>query len=459
MQNLHNKGIKVLENLISFNTINHPDENIYPDSSILKYLEDLLKSWNKDYKVKYFEEGYYKSIYISPYLDKSCFILFLGHLDVVPVSKGWRYEPFQLTIRNSETGFGRGSKDCKGSVVSALLTLYQINTDPKYNRLKNQVGIYLSTDEETGGRFGANVFFQEAKKSNFLPQYVINVDGGPRVVYKRRAGFKVLLSSPPLNGEIKGSLEEKIFRARVLHDNNRHSAYFVPGVDTHPLLSLSKYLKLNPHLKLKKISGEWIKGNVVPNSVTAEFINTTTISNLLENHNYDKNMHDIFLLLRKITLFNLDTKIASDFGITINPNIVKYTQEDGITIDLDIRIFLNSESRGLLVEAIKRQIPSTFESLDVICSGSSGYFYTNPQNELVTTANEVLKQFNLINKNEMPIEQEGASDARYVTLYNVPVIDLGPQGGNIHGNDEFINLKSMITYSKVYTEIIQKLLD
>ena len=459
MQDLYNKGIRILEKLISFNTTNYPDENLYPDLLILNYLEALIKSWNKDYKFVYYEEGNYKSLYVSPRLDKPCFILFLGHLDVVPVSKGWTYEPFELTITNSEVGFGRGSKDCKGSVVSALLALYQINTTPEYNKLKDKIGIFLSTDEETGGKYGADVFFRDAKKNNLLPQYVINVDGGPRVVYKRRAGFKVVVSSPPRNRVIEGSLEEKKFQTRVLHDNNRHSAYFVPGVDTHALLSLSKYLKLNPHLKLKEISGGWIKGNVIPDSVTAEFINTDIGLNVKKDYNYDENLNEVILLLRKITLFNLDTEIQSDFGITVNPNIVKYNEKEGICVDFDIRIFLNSDSRKNLLEAIKKQIPSTFKCLDVKSTGSSGYFYTNPQNELVTTANEVLKQFKLIDNDAMPIEQEGASDARYVTSYNIPVIDLGPKGGNIHGDDEYINLVSMVEFSKVYTEIIKTLLD
>ncbi|MHA2052341.1 MAG: M20/M25/M40 family metallo-hydrolase [Candidatus Hodarchaeales archaeon] len=459
MQDFYNRGTQFLEKLIRFNTVNYPDVNIYPDLSIFNYLEKLLKTWNNDYKIKSYTEGKYKSIYITPRLEKSCFILFLGHLDVVPVSKRWKFEPFELTVGKEKNGFGRGSKDCKGSVVSALLTLFQINTDPKYEYLKHKIGMYLSTDEETGGKFGANVFFQDAKRNNFLPRYVINVDGGPRVVYKRRAGFKVAISAPPLNKRIKGSLEEKTFQTRVLHDNNRHSAYFVRGVDTHALLSLSKYLKLNPHLKLNKITGEWIKGNVIPDSISAGFINTTAGSHSAQNYDYDEYLNKLILLLREIVLIHVDTEIKSDFGLTINPNILKYSGNEGTEVQFDIRIFLNSDSKNLLLDTIKNRIPSEYKFLTITCTGSSGFFYTDPQNELVTTANQVLKQHKLIFEDEMPIEQEGASDARYASLHGVPVIDLGPKGGNIHGDDEFISLESMIHFSEVYIDIIKNLLD
>ena len=60
-------------------------------------------------------------------------------------------------------------------------------------------------------------------------------------------------------------------------------------------------------------------------------------------------------------------------------------------------------------------------------------------------------------RHEEPIEQEGASDARYATSHNIPVIDLGPKGGNVHGSNEYIDLQSMIHFSKIYHDIVSKL--
>ena len=441
-------GIEILRKLISYGTINDPTNDKIPDAKIIDYLEKLLKEWDPKVESKIFEINNYKSIYFAPTLKEPVNILFIGHLDVVPVSKGWVSNPFDLKIED-EIGYGRGTKDCKGSIVSCLLAFKSLLKEKNY--LTKKLGFFFSSDEETGGQFGAKVFFDWLKEENLSPLYVINVDGGPRVVNKRRAGFGVKIDLPSNRHKIKGRLISKDFTTRILEDDNRHSAYFVKGCDTHAAISLSKFLHLNRNLKVHSINGSWVKGNVIPNQISIELIEPNEESNdVIE---YDENLTQILTALRSIILLHVSTKIFSEFGITVNPNLISYTETNGTTVYFDVRLFLSSEEKELLIESFRDQLGSLKSIATISCPGTSGYFYTEKASPLVRVAENVLYTYGLVSDS---CEQEGASDSRYTN--GIPVIDLGPVGGNIHGSNEFINLKSLEMFSNVYKEIIQRLI-
>ena len=451
-------GIELLKNLLAYDTVNNPANGRFPDLSIIQFVQDTLLRWNPEYKYQIFETDDYSSIYIASDLIKSKDIVFLGHLDVVPVTHDWVSNPFELTLKNNSLAFGRGSKDCKGSIVSALLFLKRINENFISDSLISKIGIFLSTDEETGGQHGAKKFFEFAEKDNILPKRVINVDGGPKVVFKRRAGFNLRLSIPPLIKNISSKIKEEEFHTRIMYDNNRHSAYFVPGVDSHALLLLSKYLHINSQIKISDISGEWVKGNVIPNSVKASVLDSQADSNHKQLHTYDANLTKLLRKLRRIILADIITEKPSEFGITVNPNILTYSPEKGTELQFDIRAFLSPKEKEKLVNHVKSSIGDLANQCKIECRGSSGYFYTDPSDELVVVSTEVMREYDLMDDGEPPKEQEGASDARYATMHGVPVIDIGPKGGNIHGDNEFIVIDSMIQFSFVYERIVEKLL-
>jgi len=440
-------GIRILRKLISFDTTNDPTNNKIPKGNIIEYLELLLKEWNPDLESKIFDMNNYKSIYFAPSLKIPVDILFMGHLDVVPVSKGWNSNPFDLKIEN-DIGYGRGTKDCKGSIVSSLLAFKSLLEEK--NLVTQKLGLFFSSDEETGGQYGAKMFFEWLKQENLSPICVINVDGGPRVVNKRRGGFGVKINLPVNRQKMKGRIISKEFTTRILEDDNRHSAYFVKGCDTHAAINLSKYLHLNRNLKVRTIHGSWIKGNVIPDQITVELINPDEKStNFIK---YDENLTQILTALRSIILLNVPTEIFSEFGITVNPNIISYTKTEGTTIYFDVRLFLDSKEKELLIESFKTQLGSLKAIATISCPGTSGYFYTDETSRLVCVSENVLHEYNLISDS---CEQEGASDSRYTN--GIPVIDLGPFGGNIHGSNEFINLKSLELFSNIYKEIIKRL--
>ncbi len=441
----------LLRDLIHFRTINDPANNIRPEPAILDYVRTLVQKWENKLQAHVFEDHGYSSIHLAVDLNNKVDILFMGHLDVVPVSKRWKSDPFDLRIE-SGLAYGRGAKDCKGSVVSALIMLEKLCVEK--NPLLERIGFFLSMDEESGGRYGAKKFFNNLKENKILPQFVVNVDGGPRVVYKRRAGFGVKLSLLPKILKIRGQLKSQKCQTRIIGDANRHSAYFVRGSDTHALVSLSKLLHLNRNWKVNNIHGSWVKGNVIPDDIEAKIVVPSNVSDSTLVA-YDENLTKILRKIRSLILIDLQTDIVSEFGVSVNPNLVSYSSE-GTEIYFDVRAFLSSEETENLIEAFKQRLEDLGTETTITCPGTSGYFYTSKESPLVNVSTFILKEHSLPSD---ACEQEGASDSRYASVYQIPVIDLGPRGGNIHGTDEYIDLGSMKEFASIYEEVVSRLLN
>ncbi len=442
----------LLRDLIHFRTINDPANGIRPEPAILDYIRILVQEWEVKLQAQIFEDHSYSSLYFAIDPNNKVDILFMGHLDVVPVSKGWKSDPFVLRVE-SGLAYGRGVKDCKGSVVSALLMLEKLSVEK--NPLLERIGFFLSMDEESGGHYGAQKFLNNLKKNNILPQYVINVDGGPRVVYKRRAGFGVKLSLPAkiLKTKGRGQLKSQKCQTRIVGDANRHSAYFVRGSDTHALVSLSKLLHLNRNWRVNNIFGSWVKGNVIPDDIEAKIVVPSNVSDSTLV-TYDENLTSVLRKIRSLILIDIQTDIISEFGISVNPNLVSYSSA-GTEIYFDVRAFLSSDKTENLINAFKQRLEELVTEATITCSGTSGYFYTSKDSPLVNISAQVLEEYSLPSD---ACEQEGASDSRYVSAYQIPVIDLGPRGGNIHGTDEYIDLESMKEFASIYEEIVSRLL-
>ncbi|MFX1544759.1 MAG: M20/M25/M40 family metallo-hydrolase [Promethearchaeota archaeon] len=441
------KAETLLKELIQFKTINDPARDIRPDPDILFYIEKLVKKWNPELEVKIFEDQGYSSIFFAKNPIKID-ILFMGHLDVVPVSDGWSSDPFTLRIDSkSGLGYARGSKDCKGSVVSALLMLEK--SCKEKNPFLKQIGFFLSLDEETGGRSGAKVFFDHILKNP--PKFVINVDGGSRVVHKRRAGFGVKINLPPKHIDSFGLIKKQRCNTHIIGEENRHSAYFVRGCDSHSVVALSKLLHLHRDWRVKEINGAWIKGNVIPDFIEASIVQLD--KEVESKVSYDENLTNILQKIRSLILIDLPTEVRSEFGITVNPNIISYSTTKGTEVYFDVRAFISSEKTKMLIDAFKQRLEGLSHEAVISCPGTSGFFHTPKDSFLVKIATTVLEKHSLFSE---ACEQEGASDARYAT--DIPVIDLGPKGGNIHGNNEFIDLESMKEFATIYEEIVSLLI-
>ena len=156
--NLYEKSIKILTDLISFKTISGKD-----NGPLIDYCDDILKT-NGVSTFRVFDDNkervnLFGTIKAKKTNGKKPIIL-SGHTDVVPVSKGWKTDPFIATIKGDKL-FGRGSCDMKGFIACALAyvpTLSSVNLD-------RDIHFSFTFDEETAC-IGAPLLIKELKKRN-----------------------------------------------------------------------------------------------------------------------------------------------------------------------------------------------------------------------------------------------------------------------------------------------------
>ena len=156
--NLYKKSIKILTDLISFKTISGKD-----NGPLIDYCDDILKA-NGVSTFRVFDDNkervnLFGTIKAKKTNGKKPIIL-SGHTDVVPVSKGWKTDPFVATIKGDKL-FGRGSCDMKGFIACALAyvpTLSSVNLD-------RDIHFSFTFDEETAC-IGAPLLIKELKKRN-----------------------------------------------------------------------------------------------------------------------------------------------------------------------------------------------------------------------------------------------------------------------------------------------------
>lgn len=79
-------------------------------------------------------------------------ILFTPHVDTVPVTRGWKFPPFDGTIKGGRI-YGRGATDCKANVAVCLWLIKKLQE--KKEHLENlDVVFAFCADEETGSHYG-----------------------------------------------------------------------------------------------------------------------------------------------------------------------------------------------------------------------------------------------------------------------------------------------------------------
>lgn len=154
--NLYEKSIKILTDLIAFKTVSGQD-----NSSLIDYCENILNDIGIDTFKVYDDDkkrvNLFGTLKAKNQSTKKPIIL-SGHTDVVPVSKGWSSDPFVATIKNDKL-YGRGSCDMKGFIACTLAYAPIF----KESNLDRDLHFCYTFDEETAC-IGAPLLIEELKK-------------------------------------------------------------------------------------------------------------------------------------------------------------------------------------------------------------------------------------------------------------------------------------------------------
>ena len=157
-EHLFKNSVKILTDLISFKTISGEDNN-----SLIDYCDDILKKIGASSFRTFDDDKKRVNLFATIKAKNSSNkkpIIFSGHTDVVPVSKGWSTDPFIATIKNNKL-YGRGSCDMKG-FIACTLAFAPIYSETNLDR---DIHFSFTFDEETACK-GAPILIEELKKRN-----------------------------------------------------------------------------------------------------------------------------------------------------------------------------------------------------------------------------------------------------------------------------------------------------
>ncbi|AMQ19087.1 M20/M25/M40 family metallo-hydrolase [Thermococcus peptonophilus] len=433
--------LELLSSLVSFETVNDPARGIRPSKDCPAFIRDTLASWGIESELIE-RDGYY-AVYGEIGEGKPK-LLFMAHFDVVPVNREeWETDPFKLTVKG-DRAYGRGSADDKGNVASIMLALKELSKE----KLNGKVLFAFTGDEEIGGRMAMHLAEKLAQERK-LPEYMVNADGiGMKPIIRRRKGFGVTVRVSAEKAMVKGTVKRETFRIRTPVLETRHAAYFLPGVDTHPLIAASHFLRSREAFAVS-LEGKFLKGNVVPGEVTLTYVS----SGEGEEVEVDLGLTRLLKAVVPFVRAPIKAEKYSDYGVSITPNL--YSIEDGKhVLKFDVRAMSRSkdEIECAMKEIAEFNLPEA--EVEVATNEKAGYLFTHPEEKIVRVTLGVLKE---LGEKAEPVEGPGAADSRFFTPYGVKAIDFGPRGGNIHGPNEYVEINSLRKMPALYAELARRL--
>ncbi|MEM4866287.1 MAG: M20/M25/M40 family metallo-hydrolase [Sulfolobales archaeon] len=431
--------IKLLDTLVSYNTVNDPNRGVKPTREIVDFISEWL-SKRGIYSDLIESGGYYS---ILGYLGRipPCVGL-LAHYDTVPAApERWKYDPFKLTVADGRA-YGRGALDDKSNVASILVALEKL----KGHQLDCGIVFAFTGDEETGGSNGAFVVSQKLKSEGIVPKYLINGDGvGMVPIIRRRKSFSAEVRVPSKKTVVRGKFGTAKFTAYYPVSQHAHAAYFIGGVDSHPLVAASVFVR-ESNAFVRNIRGVFLKSNVIPPEVEIEYIIPDPRG---EDVEVDEGLTELVKALLPIVKTPIRTRAYSEYGVSITPNV--YSFSDGYhKVVLDIRAMSLRED---VAESLKEVISESLcdASVDVRTDVGS-YLNTPPRSKVVESIIASLREVGI---EPRLAEGAGASDSRYFTPLGVEAVDIGPRGGNMHGDDEYVEIESLELMPIVYYNAVR----
>ncbi len=370
--------------------------------------------------------------------------LYMAHFDVVPPGPGWSREPFEPVVEGGRL-YGRGAADDKGNVAAIAIALRGFEPG------RGTLLVAFTGDEEVGGSGGAGWLAGRLRAWGLWPDYVVNGDGAfSRVIVRRRSVFRARLRVEASRVEGEGRSFRLGFRLEVRGRDTRHAAYFIPGVDSHPLLEASAVVRARGY-GVSGVWGEWVKGNVLPASVVVEVVEPCGGCGRAV---WDEGLTAAVGSLIPLTRPPLRVELVSEYGVTATPNV--YRVEGGWHVfDIDLRAM--TMDRGAVEEALARVLEEVMPrglGWELEVSGGQGYLYTPRSAPLVELALRVNRGLGLSGE---PMEAAGASDSRYFSPHGSQAIDYGPLGGGVHGPDEYVELDALGKAVEFYRRVAEAL--
>ena len=243
---------QLLRELIRIDTTNPPGNETQAATYLAHYLA------NEGFKTEVIESAPGRGSVITRLkgTGEKPSLLLLSHLDVVAADPNeWTVDPFAGTIKDDYV-YGRGAIDMKSMTASEVLVMELLKKNNV--KLKGDVVLAATADEEQGGEEGAGYLLQNYREKIWCP-YVINEGGGLAVPTEKGNVFtvqtaekgilwlKIKAKGTPGHGSTPNTADNAIMRIYKVIDkieNYQPETMYIPTLKQY----LAEIAKYNPEL-------------------------------------------------------------------------------------------------------------------------------------------------------------------------------------------------------------------
>ncbi len=342
--------------------------------------------------------------------DKGNALIFNGHIDTVPshIFKWSKTKPFNAKLIDGKI-YGLGACDMKGGIVASLFALKAIIS--LNISIIGKVIIESVVDEEFGGGNGSLACVKKGYKGNFaiiteptsMNICVSNVSS--QALDIEVIGDKGLMY---LSGKEVGGINSMLIAARIINALKDYEDY---------LNSLKCHYAVYKNIDrpIKFLFSDIKAGDIDPNRVFTTPEKCVFRVYLMNYPEFDKNKFTnmISLFLKKYPDIN---KYINDKLVIIKQSKVHGGRHKFIEGgDFDLNIDDNKEFINKIIEN-GRKLANRELGISAMLGGTDFFAFSN--------------------------------------YGNMPVVVLGPGGGNCHAPDEYVNLKDLVNLSKIYAGLI-----
>lgn len=368
-------------------------------------------------------EGYYGYAEVGD-SEKPLFGI-LGHLDVVPVTDGWKYPPFEGRIAEGCL-WGRGAEDDKAPMMAAMFAVRELldeGLEPK-----KRVRLIFGCNEESGWRC-----IEEYLKKEELPEWGFSPDADFPVIYAEKAVSHLRLKVPLPEGLKSFSAGTRV--------------NIVPDHAECVTEAAFSYSRLPDGISALNAGFEAF-GRSAHGSTPREGDNAACklIAFLSEGLPSLKRFRAFEATDGSLLGLKTDDEIYG--ALTLNAGVFE-TVGDSLFVSVDFR-----HPAKITTESIIERLKEFFGG-EVEVRGSHRPLYVPKEHPLVKALSEAYAL--VTGDNAEPVSVGGATYARAIPV----AVAFGPvfpgEHSNIHQTDERISLENFEKMMKIYKYAIKKL--
>ncbi len=418
----------ILSDLIRIDSVNPPGNEI----GVATYLKKLFDAHKIPNEIIESQPG--RASFIATLGKGKKSLLYLSHIDVVPVSDGWDFKPFSGEIKDGYV-HGRGALDCKGLVAAEACAMLVLSQTAK---LKGRLIFAATADEEVGGKLGAQ-YITENFPEKIQADFAIN----------EGAESPMAINGQPSHFISVGEKGPSWLRLRTKGVAGHGSVPYLPN---NAVVKMTKVVNGLTEYKPRVTLTPAVKYLIQEIARLADYRKEIDETNLDE-------------VLMKLGDPALAMYLMAVTRMTVSPNVIHGGVKTNIVPDscqaeVDIRI-LPGQNKKYVLDELKpilgnTEIETIQYSPPTLSSGQ-----TTSYNLIVETLKECIG-----NVPVLPSICAGATDSRFLRKIGVPSYGIGmmtyqidnTMKASVHGKNEKLDIKSLQTKSEFLIRLAKQYL-